>query len=264
MNTREDKLQAFGRLLDIMDELREKCPWDKKQTMDSLRHLTIEETYELCDAILEDDKEEVKKELGDLMLHLVFYAKLGSEDKAFDIADVLNGVCEKLIFRHPHIYADIEVQDEEDVKRNWEKLKLQEKGEKSSVLEGVPTSLPALVKAVRMQDKVRGVGFDFANKKDVWNKVKEELAEFEAEVEANETTKMEAEFGDLLFSLVNYSRHVNINPEDALERTNKKFRKRFQAMENAIHLDDKNLSDMNLEQMDVYWEKVKKELESNT
>ena len=262
MNTREDKLQAFGRLLDIMDELREKCPWDKKQTMDSLRHLTIEETYELCDAILEDDKEEVKKELGDLMLHLVFYAKLGSEDKAFDIADVLNGVCEKLIFRHPHIYGDVEVQDEEEVKRNWEKLKLLEKGEKSSVLEGVPTSLPALVKAVRMQDKVRGVGFDFDNKKDVWDKVKEELAEFEAEVAVNDTNKMEAEFGDLLFSLVNYSRHVNINPEDALERTNKKFRKRFQAMENAIHSDDKNLTDLNLAQMDVYWEKMKKQLES--
>jgi len=262
MNTREDKLQAFGRLLDIMDELREKCPWDKKQTMDSLRHLTIEETYELCDAILEDDKEEVKKELGDLMLHLVFYAKLGSEDKAFDIADVLNGVCEKLIFRHPHIYGDVEVQDEEEVKRNWEKLKLLEKGEKSSVLEGVPTSLPALVKAVRMQDKVRGVGFDFDNKKDVWDKVKEELAEFEAEVAVDDTNKMEAEFGDLLFSLVNYSRHVNINPEDALERTNKKFRKRFQAMENAIHSDDKNLTDMNLAQMDVYWEKMKKQLES--
>ena len=262
MNTREDKLQAFGRLLDIMDELREKCPWDKKQTMDSLRHLTIEETYELCDAILDNDKEEIKKELGDLMLHLVFYAKLGSEDKAFDIADVLNGVCEKLIFRHPHIYGNVEVQDEEEVKRNWEKLKLLEKGEKSSVLEGVPNSLPALVKAVRMQDKVRGVGFDFDNKKDVWDKVKEELAEFEAEVAVNDTNKMEAEFGDLLFSLVNYSRHVNINPEDALERTNKKFRKRFQAMENAIHSDQKNLTDMNLAQMDVYWEKVKSELES--
>jgi len=193
---------------------------------------------------------------------LVFYAKLGSEDKAFDIADVLNGVCEKLIFRHPHIYGDVEVQDEEEVKRNWEKLKLLEKGEKSSVLEGVPTSLPALVKAVRMQDKVRGVGFDFDNKKDVWDKVKEELAEFEAEVAVNDTNKMEAEFGDLLFSLVNYSRHVNINPEDALERTNKKFRKRFQAMENAIHSDDKNLTDMNLAQMDVYWEKMKKQLES--
>ena len=262
MNSREDKLQAFGRLLDIMDELREQCPWDKKQTMDSLRHLTIEETYELCDAILDNDMEEVKKELGDILLHMVFYAKLGSEKKAFDIADVLNGICEKLIFRHPHIYGDVEVQDEEEVKRNWEKLKLQEKGANSSVLEGVPTSLPALVKAVRMQDKVRGIGFDFANKKEVWAKVKEELAEFEAEVEADDTTKMEAEFGDLLFSLVNYSRHVNINPEDALERTNKKFRKRFQAMENSIHSDNKNLSDMNLAQMDVYWEKVKKELES--
>jgi XTP/dITP diphosphohydrolase len=216
----------------------------------------------LCDAILDNDMEEVKKELGDILLHMVFYAKLGSEKKAFDIADVLNGICEKLIFRHPHIYGDVEVQDEEEVKRNWEKLKLQEKGENSSVLEGVPTSLPALVKAVRMQDKVRGIGFDFANKKDVWAKVKEELAEFEAEVEVDDTTKMEAEFGDLLFSLVNYSRHVNINPEDALERTNKKFRKRFQAMENAIHVDNKNLSDMNLAQMDVYWEKVKKELES--
>ena len=260
MNTREDKLQAFGRLLDIMDELREECPWDKKQTMESLRHLTIEETYELCDAILENDLEEVKKELGDILLHMVFYAKIGSEKKAFDIADVLNGICEKLIFRHPHIYGDVKVQDEEEVKRNWEKLKLKEKGEKSSVLEGVPTSLPALVKAVRMQDKVRGVGFDFANKKDVWNKVKEELAEFEAEVEVDDKTKMEAEFGDLLFSLVNYSRHIDINPEDALERTNKKFRKRFQAMEDSIHADDKNLSDMNLEQMDVYWEKVKKQL----
>jgi XTP/dITP diphosphohydrolase len=261
MNTREDKLQAFGRLLDIMDELREQCPWDKKQTMDSLRHLTIEETYELCDAILENDLEEVKKELGDILLHMVFYAKIGSEKKAFDIADVLNGICEKLIFRHPHIYGDVKVQDEEEVKRNWEKLKLKEKGEESSVLEGVPSSLPALVKAFRMQDKVRGVGFDFANKKDVWNKVKEELAEFEAEVEVDDKMKMEAEFGDLLFSLVNYSRHIDINPEDALERTNKKFRKRFQAMEQSIHTDNKNLSDMTLSQMDVYWEKVKNQLE---
>lgn len=257
MNTREDKLQAFGRLLDIMDDLREKCPWDKKQTMDSLRHLTIEETYELCDAILDNDLEEVKKELGDILLHMVFYAKIGSEKNAFDIADVLNGICEKLIFRHPHIYGDIEVQDEEEVKRNWEKLKLKEKGEKSSVLDGVPTSLPALVKAVRMQDKVRGVGFDWADKKEVWNKVKEELAEFEAEVELNDKAKMEAEYGDLLFSLVNYSRHIDINPEDALERTNKKFRARFQAMEQLIHADGKNLSEINLEQMDVYWEKVK-------
>ena len=261
MNTREDKLQAFGRLLDIMDELREQCPWDKKQTMDSLRHLTIEETYELCDAILENDLKEVQKEVGDILLHMVFYAKIGSEKQAFDIADVLNGIFEKLIFRHPHIYGDIKVQNEQEVKRNWEKLKLKEKGEMSSVLAGVPTSLPALVKAVRIQDKVRGVGFDWTDKKDVWNKVKEELAEFEAEVEVDNKVKMEAEFGDLLFSLVNYSRHLDINPEDALERTNKKFRKRFQSMEDAIHADDKVLSDMDLSQIDVYWEKVKKQLQ---
>ena len=260
MNSKEDKLQAFGRLLDIMDDLRAKCPWDKKQTMDSLRHLTIEETYELCDAILDDDTEEVKKELGDLLLHIVFYAKIGSEKKAFDIADVLNGICEKLIFRHPHVYGDVAVQDEEEVKRNWEKLKLKEKGEKASVLEGVPSSLPALVKAVRIQDKVRGVGFDWSNKKDVWAKVKEELEEFEAEVEQGNTDEMEAEYGDLLFSLVNYSRHLDINPEDALERTNKKFRARFQTMEKLIYADEKSLSDMTLAQMDRYWEKVKKQM----
>jgi len=262
MNSREDKLQAFGRLLDIMDDLRAKCPWDKKQTMDSLRHLTIEETYELCDAILDDDMEEVKKELGDILLHIVFYAKIGSEKKAFDIADVLNGICEKLIFRHPHIYGDVEVQDEEEVKRNWEKLKLKEKGERASVLEGVPGSLPALVKAVRMQDKVRGVGFDWSNKKDVWAKVKEELEEFEVEVEKGNTDEMEAEYGDLLFSLVNYSRHLDINPEDALERTNKKFRARFQAMETLIYADEKSLSDMTLAEMDLYWEKVKKQMKT--
>ena len=262
MNSREDKLQAFGRLLDIMDDLRAKCPWDKKQTMDSLRHLTIEETYELCDAILDNDMEEVKKELGDILLHIVFYAKIGSEKKAFDIADVLNGICEKLIFRHPHIYGDVEVQDEEEVKRNWEKLKLKEKGERASVLEGVPGSLPALVKAVRMQDKVRGVGFDWSNKKDVWAKVKEELEEFEVEVEKGNTDEMEAEYGDLLFSLVNYSRHLDINPEDALERTNKKFRARFQAMETLIYADEKSLSDMTLAEMDLYWEKVKKQMKT--
>jgi len=262
MNTRENQLQAFGRLLDIMDDLRAQCPWDKKQTMESLRHLTIEETYELGDAILDNDLEEVKKELGDILLHMVFYAKIASEKKAFDIADVLNAICEKLIFRHPHIYGDVEVQDEEEVKRNWEKLKLKEKGEKSSVLEGVPKSLPALVKAVRMQDKVRGVGFEWAEKKDVWDKVKEELAEFEVEVEANNRGNMEAEYGDLLFSLVNYARHIDINPEDALERTNKKFRARFQGMENLIHADDKKLEDMNLQEMDVYWEKVKLSMNS--
>lgn len=258
MNSREDKLKAFGRLLDVMDDLRAKCPWDKKQTMNSLRHLTIEETYELCDALLDEDMEEVKKELGDILLHMVFYAKIASEKKAFDIADVLNGICEKLIYRHPHIYGDVKVEDEEEVKRNWEQLKLKEKGEKTSVLEGVPNSLPALVKAVRIQDKVRGIGFDWSDKKDVWAKVKEELNEFEVEVEKSNTSEMEAEFGDLLFSLVNYSRHLNINPEDALERTNKKFRARFQEMEKHIKSDKKNLSEMSLDEMDLYWEKVKK------
>ena len=262
MHSREEKLQAFGRLLDIMDDLRANCPWDMKQTMDSLRHLTIEETYELCDAILDGDMEEVKKELGDILLHMVFYAKMGSEQKAFDIADVLNGISEKLIYRHPHIYGDVDVQDEEEVKRNWEQLKLKEKGANASVLEGVPSSLPALVKAIRIQDKVRGVGFDWADKKDVWAKVKEELAEFECEVENTNTREMEAEYGDLLFSLVNYARHLNINPEDALERTNKKFRARFQAMEFLILKDEKSLSDMNLAEMDLYWERVKKQMKS--
>jgi XTP/dITP diphosphohydrolase len=262
MHSREEKLQAFGRLLDIMDDLRAKCPWDMKQTMDSLRHLTIEETYELCDAILDGDMEEVKKELGDILLHMVFYAKIGSEQKAFDIADVLNGISEKLIYRHPHIYGDVDVQDEEEVKRNWEQLKLKEKGANASVLEGVPSSLPALVKAIRIQDKVRGVGFDWADKKDVWAKVKEELAEFEYEVENTNTREMEAEYGDLLFSLVNYARHLNINPEDALERTNKKFRARFQAMEFLILKDEKSLSDMNLAEMDLYWERVKEQMKS--
>ncbi|MDG1849592.1 MAG: nucleoside triphosphate pyrophosphohydrolase [Flavobacteriales bacterium] len=262
MHSREEKLQAFGRLLDIMDDLRAKCPWDMKQTMDSLRHLTIEETYELCDAILDEDMEEVKKELGDILLHMVFYAKIGSEQKAFDIADVLNAISEKLIYRHPHIYGDVDVQDEEEVKRNWEQLKLKEKGANASVLEGVPSSLPALVKAIRIQDKVRGVGFDWADKKDVWGKVKEELEEFEAEVENANTHEMEAEYGDLLFSLVNYARHLNINPEDALERTNKKFRARFQAMELLIQADEKSLSAMNLAEMDLYWEKVKKQMKS--
>lgn len=257
MNTRDDKLQAFGRLLDIMDDLREKCPWDKKQTIESLRHLTIEETYELCDAILDDNLDDVKKELGDLLLHMVFYAKIASEKKAFDIADVLNGICDKLIFRHPHIYGDIKVADEEEVKRNWEKIKLQEKGEKASVLEGVPKSLPALVKAIRIQDKVRGVGFDWKDKALVWAKVKEELYEFEFEQNQRDKEKMEAEYGDLLFSLVNYSRHIDINPEDALERTNKKFKNRFQAMEELIHKDDKRIEELDYEQMDEYWELVK-------
>ncbi len=257
MNTRDDKLQAFGRLLDIMDDLREKCPWDKKQTIDSLRHLTIEETYELCDAILDDNLDEVKKELGDLLLHMVFYAKIASEKNAFDISDVLNGICDKLIFRHPHIYGDTKVSDEEEVKRNWEKIKLQEKGAKASVLDGVPKSLPALVKSIRIQDKVRGVGFDWNDKALVWAKVKEELHEFEFEQDQGEKEKMEAEYGDLLFSLVNYSRHIDINPEDALERTNKKFKDRFQAMEVLIHNDGKRIEELTYTEMDKYWELVK-------
>ena len=260
MNSREDKLIAFGRLLDVMDELREKCPWDKKQTMESLRHLTIEEMYELCDAILDDNMDEVKKELGDLLLHMVFYAKIGSELESFDIADVLNGICDKLIFRHPHIYGDIKVQNEDEVKQNWEKLKLKEKGDVISVLEGVPNALPALVKATRIQDKVRGVGFDWPNKKLVWSKVLEELKELEAEVERHNIKEMQAEYGDVLFSLVNYARHLNINPEDALERTNKKFKARFQTMEHLILLDKKCLTEMTLEEMDVYWEIAKKKM----
>ncbi len=250
----KEKLAAFERLLIIMDELREKCPWDKKQTMQSLRHLTIEETYELTDAILENDLNEVKNELGDLMLHLVFYAKIGSETNDFDMSDVLNGVCEKLIHRHPHIYGDVEVADEEEVKANWEKLKLKEG--KISVLEGVPKSLPALVKAVRIQDKARGIGFDWENKDQVWEKVEEEIGEFKAEVKDN-SDQIEDEFGDVLFSLINYGRFLNINPEDALEKTNKKFIKRFQYMENETKKEGKTLSDMSLEEMDVYWNKAK-------
>lgn len=257
INSKEDKLQAFGRLLDVMDELREKCPWDQKQTFDSLRHLTIEETYELCDALLDNDMKEVKKELGDLLLHIVFYAKIASEEKVFDIADVLNGICEKLIYRHPHIYGDTIVEGEDEVKQNWERLKLKEKAVDSSVLEGVPSSLPSLVKAIRIQDKVHGVGFEWSKREKVWAKVKEEIYEFERELDQNNILKMEAEFGDLLFSLVNFASHIKINPEIALERTNKKFRSRFQLMEKFIHKDNKNLPDMSLNEMNVYWEKAK-------
>jgi XTP/dITP diphosphohydrolase len=249
------KLKAFERLLHIMDDLREKCPWDKKQTIESLRHLTIEETYELADAILEGDMNELKGEIGDLMLHLVFYSKIASEQGEFDIADVLNAICDKLVHRHPHIYADIEVQDEEEVKRNWEKLKLKEG--KTSVLQGVPKSLPALVKATRIQDKVKGIGFEWENKTQVWDKVNEEIAEFKAEEEQGDIKKMEEEFGDILFSLINYARWVGINPEDALEKTNKKFIKRFQWMEIETKKEGKTLSEMNLSEMDKFWEKSK-------
>ena len=250
---RPEKLTSFDQLLTIMDELRENCPWDKKQTIESLRHLTIEETYELSDAIIENDLEEIKKELGDLMLHIAFYSRIGSEKNAFHIGDVLDGVCGKLIRRHPHIYGDVEAEDEKAVKANWEKIKLQEKGNKS-VLGGVPTSLPALVKAMRIQEKARGVGFDWDDKEDVWGKVKEELEEFETETDKDEKA---AEFGDLMFSLINYARFVDINPEEALERTNKKFIKRFQYLETASKEDGKKMGEMTLTEMDVYWEKAK-------
>ncbi len=255
MNTRKEQLQAFDRLLTIMEELRAQCPWDKKQTMQSLRHLTIEETYELGDAILENDLEEVKKELGDVLLHIVFYAKIGSETDDFDIADVCNDICEKLVNRHPHIYGDVHVNDEEDVKRNWENIKLKEG--KKSVLEGVPMGLPALVKANRVQDKVAGVGFDWEKPEQVFEKLQEELQEFTNEVKTGDTDKMESEFGDVLFSMVNYARFLNINPENALERTNKKFIKRFQFLEGKSKELGKSLKEMTLAEMDVFWEEAK-------
>ena len=251
----DKRLEAFQRLLNIMDDLRAQCPWDKKQTMQSLRHLTIEETYELGDAILNNDLQEVKKELGDLLLHIVFYAKIGSETGDFDIADVANGVCEKLIIRHPHIYGDVKVDNEEDVKRNWEKIKLKE-GNKS-VLGGVPKSLPALVKASRIQDKAAGVGFDWDNIDDVFAKVKEEIEELHAEVKAQKHTAIEAEFGDVLFSLINYARFLKVNPEDALERTNKKFITRFQYLEHKAAESGKSLRDMTLAEMETYWQEAK-------
>jgi len=250
------QLKAFERLLIIMDQLREQCPWDKKQTIQTLRHLTIEETYELGDAILDNNLNEVKKELGDLLLHIVFYAKIGSETKDFDIADVCNEICDKLIHRHPHIYSDTIVKDEEEVKQNWEKLKLKEG--KKSVLEGVPKSLPALVKASRIQDKVKGVGFDWEEPHQVWDKVQEELKELQEEVNAGDLDKIEAEFGDVLFSMINYARFLNVNPEDALERTNKKFIKRFQYLESKAGELGKSLSDMTLAEMDVFWNEAKK------
>lgn len=256
MNNRQDQLQAFDRLLTIMDELRVGCPWDKKQTIESLRHLTIEETYELGDAILDNDLEEVKKELGDLLLHIVFYAKIGSETKDFDIADVANSISDKLVSRHPHIYGDIDVADAKEVERNWEKLKLKEG--KKSVLEGVPRSLPALVKASRIQDKVSGVGFNWEEPQQVFEKVQEELAEFQVEIEANDQEKMEAEFGDVLFSMINYARFLKIDPESALERTNKKFIKRFQYLESKAKDLNKDLSDMTLSEMDTFWEEAKR------
>ncbi len=256
-NMMENKLQAFERLLKIMDELREQCPWDRKQTMESLRYLSIEELYELSDAILEQNDLDIKNELGDLMLHLVFYAKIASETGRFDIADVLNGICEKLISRHPHIYGDVKVADEEEVKRNWEKLKLKEGN--TSVLGGVPQSLPAIVKAYRIQEKAKGVGFEWETKEDVWKKVEEELQEFHHEVkEGKDKIKIEEELGDVLFSIINYARFIGVNPEDALEKTNKKFIRRFQYIELKANESGKKLEDMTLEEMDYFWNEAKK------
>lgn len=255
MNSRKDQLNAFNRLLDIMDDLREKCPWDQKQTFESLRHLTIEETYELADAILENDLPEIKKELGDVLLHIIFYAKIASEKKAFDIGDVATAISEKLIHRHPHIYGNIKVNNEEDVKRNWEQLKLKEG--KKSVLEGVPQSLPAVIKASRIQEKVAGIGFDWEQPEQVWDKVQEELSELNEEIKAGNNENIEKEFGDVLFSMINYARFINVNPENALEKTNKKFINRFQYLERESKKEGKNLADMSLAEMDIYWEKSK-------
>ncbi len=263
MNT-DPRLAAFERLLTIMDELREQCPWDRKQTLETLRPLTIEETYELGDAILEGDTDGVKKELGDLILHIVFYARIGKEKGAFDITDVLNGICEKLIRRHPHIYGNVKVKDENEVKANWEQIKLAEKGasggagEQPSVLEGVPRGLPSLVKAIRIQDKARGVGFDWEHRDQVWEKVNEELRELKHEVDGA-TTHQADELGDLLFSIVNYARFLNLDPDEALERTNRKFIQRFRFLERESAKDGKRMGEMTLAEMDTYWERAKRE-----
>lgn len=255
-NDREAQLKAFNRLLDIMDDLREQCPWDKKQTMETLRHLTIEETYELGDAILDNDLDEIKKELGDLLLHIVFYSKIGSEKNSFDIADVAHSISEKLIVRHPHIYSDVKVQNAEDVKRNWEQIKIAEG--KESVLEGVPKSLPAMVKATRIQEKAAGFGFDWEKPHQVWDKVEEELQEFQDEVKNEQKGRMESELGDVFFALINYARFLDISPENALELTNKKFIKRFQHMEAQLKIENKSMQDLSLAELDVYWVKAKK------
>lgn len=257
----DPRLKAFERLLTIMDDLREKCPWDKKQTFESLRPLTIEETYELADAIMEGDMDSIRGEIGDLFLHMVFYSKLGSETGAFDVTDVLNGICDKLVHRHPHIYGDVKATTEEEVKANWEKIKLKEG--KKSVLEGVPTSLPALVKAMRIQEKVKGVGFDWEHAAQVWEKVEEETRELQAEIDAQNTEKIEQEFGDVLFAWINYARFIGVNPENALSKTNQKFIRRFQWMEEAIQSDNQVLGTLSLEQLDHYWNAAKRALETS-
>ena len=255
-NKRETQLAELNRLLDIMDELRAQCPWDQKQTFESLRQLTIEETYELGDAILDHDLDEIKKELGDLLLHIVFYAKIGSEKKSFDIADIAHSISEKLIIRHPHIYGDVQVENAEDVKQNWEQIKLKEG--KESVLEGVPKSLPAMVKATRIQDKVAGVGFDWEKPEQVWQKVQEELQELQVEVKNNDKERIESELGDVFFALINYARFMEVSPENALEHTNKRFIKRFQHMENQLKNEAKNMQELPLDELDVYWNEAKK------
>lgn len=258
MKSREEKLEAFGRLLDVMDELRVKCPWDRKQTNESLRANTIEETYELAEAIINNDDEEIKKELGDLLLHIVFYAKIGEEKNAFDIADVSNAICEKLIFRHPHVFEDKNIETASMVEQSWEQIKLKEKGGNKTVLEGVPSALPSLVKAYRIQDKARNSGFDWNKRHDVWEKVKEELSELEAEIENMDSDKIEAEFGDLIFSIINASRLYKVNPDNALERTNKKFIFRFNYMENKVKEQGKSLDELSLIEMEEIWQEAKK------
>jgi XTP/dITP diphosphohydrolase len=255
MNSKQAKLEAFSRLLDIMDDLRAQCPWDQKQSFESLRHLTIEETYELGDAILDRDLTEIKKELGDLLLHIVFYAKLGSEEKAFDIADVANDICEKLIHRHPHIYGSVSVEDEHEVKKNWEALKLKEG--KKSVLEGVPNGLPAMIKAQRMQEKAAGVGFDWEHKTQVWGKFEEELKELNQALDSKKEDEIEDEFGDVLFSLINYARFIKVDPETALERTNKKFIKRFQYIESQAKKAKCSIEQLAIEEMEAFWQEAK-------
>ena len=260
MHTREEKMQAFGRLLDVLDELREKCPWDHKQTNESLRPNTIEETYELCDALVKDDANEICKELGDVLLHVCFYAKIGSEKEQFDIADVCNRLCDKLIFRHPHVYGDAVANNAGDVVKTWEQIKLKEKGGNKTVLSGVPDALPALIKAYRVQDKARNVGFDWDKKEDVWEKVREELAELEVELNRGDEEKSTAEFGDFLFSLINAGRLYHLNPENALEYTNEKFIRRFNYVEEQTLKQGRQLADMTLAEMDRLWQEAKEKL----
>lgn len=258
MHTREEKMEAFGRLLDVMDELREKCPWDREQTNESLRANTIEETYELAEAIIANDNPEIKKELGDLLLHVVFYSKIGEEKEAFDIGDVCNAICDKLIFRHPHVFGDQQADSAGMVEKSWEQIKLKEKGGNKTVLEGVPSALPALVKAYRIQDKARNAGFDWNERQDVWEKVKEELGELESEIEALDADRMEAEFGDILFSIINAARLYKVNPDNALERTNRKFIYRFNYMEQKLREQGRQLKEVTLEEMEAFWQEAKK------